>query len=64
MTEAKTATKNFELSEEVLRIARLLKALSQQADSEEIQYSEPGQLVDAIYSAAEHLDRIAEELAK
>lgn len=64
MTEVRTAAKSIELSEEVLRIARLLKALSQQADSEEIQYSEPGQLVDAIYSAAEHLDRIAAELAK
>lgn len=64
MNEAKTTTKNFELSEEILRIARLLKALSQQVDTEEIKYSEPGQLVDAIYSAAEHLDRIAAELSK
>ena len=64
MNETAITGNNFETAMEISRIARLLKNLSVQADREEIKYTEPGQLVDAIYSAAEHLDRIAAELAK
>lgn len=64
MNETAITSKNFETAMEISRIARLLKNLSMQADREEIKYTEPGQLVDAIYSAAEHLDRISAEMTK
>ena len=62
MNETAITSKNYDVAMEISRIARLLKNLSMQADHEEIKYTEPGQLVDAIYSAAEHLDRIVTSL--
>lgn len=54
---------NAAVRDELIRAARTLKVLSQLTTNEEISFFEPGQLSDAVYSVAEHLDRIAEYAA-
>ena len=50
------------MSEELLMIAKTLTLLSHIADPDELKYFEPGILADAIYSAAQHIERVADSL--
>ena len=52
------------MEDELLMISKNLKILSQMIDPEEQQYSPPGYLADAVYSVAQHIERLADAVGR
>ena len=52
------------MEEELLMIAKNLMVLSQMINPEEQQFSPPGFISDAVYSVAQHIERLAESVGR
>lgn len=48
------------MDDELLMISKNLMILSQMIDPEEQQHTPPGYLADAVYSVAQHIERLAD----
>ena len=52
------------MEEELLMISKNLMILSQMIDPEEQQHTPPGYLADAVYSVAQHIERLADAVGR
>ena len=50
------------MEDELLMISKNLMILSQMIDPEEQQHTPPGYLADAVYSVAQHIERLADSV--